>query len=509
MIFYLLFWTIPFLSTVEPANNKSLLHFGYITSLTGLFIPSGGRPAVDLALKLINEREDILQNYTLSYTDVLDSGCSHTKALDQFFELIQERNVTYISILGCGCSTATIPVAEVSHYWNIPLLAYASPANVLNDRTRFRNFFRTFVSFRHISSSLGQLMREFGWQQLSVITQDESLFTRVTDDLENNIFKTKGWILDRYDVPTGQDPLHYFDRNEAQTFKIIHINAYPNIAYTVLCEAYYRGMVAPTFLWILPLWYSADWWRSNSTYSSNNVSCTNQVMMQVLVGSIGIVPDGYLTLENESVVTFSGLTPRMYLDNYTDLILNDPLYENLMLLSLSGVAFDGVWAIAVGLDLASQRLSSGNVSGCEDVPGNLVPLEQFDYTNMKLGCIIRQSFSEVNFLGLTGQISFNEKGSRNDSVVLFQQYRAANGTIIRASVGTVTVLLNKAYFTFQNGESNTTLWNNGEPPYDGFPVTAFDKNNIILVFMYDMAATCGLVFVTICFSFNVAFRNRK
>ena len=49
----------------------------------------------------------------------------------------------------------------------------------------------------------------------------------------------------------------------------------------------------------------------------------------------------------------------------------------------------------------------------------------------------------------------------------------------------------------------------GKPPYDGFPVTAFDKNNIVLVFMYDMVATCGLVFVIVCFSFNVAFRNRK
>ena len=27
---------------------------------------------------------------------------------------------TYVSLLCCGCSTATIPVAEVSHYWNIP-----------------------------------------------------------------------------------------------------------------------------------------------------------------------------------------------------------------------------------------------------------------------------------------------------------------------------------------------------------------------------------------------------
>ena len=27
---------------------------------------------------------------------------------------------TFLALLGCGCSTATIPVAEISHYWNIP-----------------------------------------------------------------------------------------------------------------------------------------------------------------------------------------------------------------------------------------------------------------------------------------------------------------------------------------------------------------------------------------------------
>ena len=110
----------------------------------------------------------------------------------------------------------------------------------------------------------------------------------------------------------------------------------------------------------------------------------------------------------------------MYLDNYTDLILNEPVYENLTVKALSGVAFDGVWVIAVALDLASQRILYNNESGCEDLPGDLVPLEQFDYTNMKLGCIIRQSFGEVNFLGVTvSLIAFQNtlnkliKGSNN------------------------------------------------------------------------------------------------
>ena len=73
-----LFWSLFYLSVGTHSSNdgKFPLHFGYITTKTGDFIASGGIPIVDLALQIINERDGILQNYTLKYTDVLDSGVS-------------------------------------------------------------------------------------------------------------------------------------------------------------------------------------------------------------------------------------------------------------------------------------------------------------------------------------------------------------------------------------------------------------------------------------------------
>uniref|UniRef100_A0A1X7SXB8 Receptor ligand binding region domain-containing protein n=1 Tax=Amphimedon queenslandica TaxID=400682 RepID=A0A1X7SXB8_AMPQE len=153
------------------------------------------------------------------------------------------------------------------------------------------------------------------------------------------------------------------------------------------------------------------------------------------------------------------MTSGVYLSNYTDLLMNEPVYENLTALGLSGVAFDGVWAIAVALDIASKKILLRNETGCENVPGDLVPLEQFNYTNMKLGCILRQSFSEVNFLGVTGQIRFNRFGSRNDNVILYQQYRVINGILTKVSIGAVTVELHRNTFVFETGESDSTLWN--------------------------------------------------
>lgn len=45
--------------------------------------------------------------------------CQHVRALDVFFDGIQTEPVE-IAVVGCGCSVATEPVAEISHRWNIP-----------------------------------------------------------------------------------------------------------------------------------------------------------------------------------------------------------------------------------------------------------------------------------------------------------------------------------------------------------------------------------------------------
>ncbi len=45
--------------------------------------------------------------------------CQHIRSLDDFFLDIQMDPVE-IAVVGCGCTVATEPVAEISHRWNIP-----------------------------------------------------------------------------------------------------------------------------------------------------------------------------------------------------------------------------------------------------------------------------------------------------------------------------------------------------------------------------------------------------
>ena len=138
-----LLWLCAAETAVGAVGEKTPLHFSYITTITGGFTIAGAIPVVDLALEQINNRTDILPNYTLNYTTILDSKvsensysdqsvvctlvtlthvqCNGTASLDAFMEHFRGvTQPTYVSLMCCGCSTATIPVAEVSHYWNIP-----------------------------------------------------------------------------------------------------------------------------------------------------------------------------------------------------------------------------------------------------------------------------------------------------------------------------------------------------------------------------------------------------
>ena len=68
------------MSLDRPSNDEKIpLNFSYITTISGGvtgFVSSGSIPVVDLALEQINNRIDVLSNYTLNYTAILDSKVS-------------------------------------------------------------------------------------------------------------------------------------------------------------------------------------------------------------------------------------------------------------------------------------------------------------------------------------------------------------------------------------------------------------------------------------------------
>ena len=56
--------------------------------------------------------------------------CDRTQSLDMFHEAVRKRGgepfVQNIAIIGAGCSIATLPVAEICHYYNLPMVSQGS-----------------------------------------------------------------------------------------------------------------------------------------------------------------------------------------------------------------------------------------------------------------------------------------------------------------------------------------------------------------------------------------------
>ena len=59
-------------------------------------------------------------------------------------------------------------------------MAYAAAASVLNDRQKYKSFFRALPSFDNLAPSVGAIMDYYNWTQMLVFTQEESLFLSVS-----------------------------------------------------------------------------------------------------------------------------------------------------------------------------------------------------------------------------------------------------------------------------------------------------------------------------------------
>lgn len=73
-------------------------------------------------------------------------------------------------------------------------------------------------------------------------------------------------------------------------------------------------------------------------------------------------------------------------------------------IAYGGLLYDVIWVLAMALNKTMTMIKNNvdiNETNCEDVPGSLVPLEQFTYANEKMGCLIQWNIQKTSFLGVS------------------------------------------------------------------------------------------------------------
>ena len=69
---------------------------------------------------------------------------------------------------------------------------------------------------------------------------------------------------------------------------------------------------------------------------------------------------------------------------------------------VAALAYDAVWTLAIALD-KTARMEEGDITGtdCETMEGGLVDLDEFNYTNAQMGCLIRWNLEQTDFKGVS------------------------------------------------------------------------------------------------------------
>ncbi|XP_070572062.1 atrial natriuretic peptide receptor 1-like [Ptychodera flava] len=144
--------------------------------------------AVSVALDAISEMNMIEEiNFSIA---TRDSRCDPKYAAAGTVELAMEEKVDVI--IGPPCSIACIPAAQLSAYWDLPIISWFAFKKDFNEKDYYTSLARTFGPFSRMAEFFLQIFAKYEWSRAVLLSSSELLwddacasFSRVFH--ENNI----------------------------------------------------------------------------------------------------------------------------------------------------------------------------------------------------------------------------------------------------------------------------------------------------------------------------------
>ncbi|CAG2254551.1 GABBR [Mytilus edulis] len=455
-------------------------------------IGRGVRPAVKLALDMVNNNTEILPGYDLQMT-WNDTQCDMAKATKIFFDMMHE-NTTKVMLFGDACPNVTGPLAQISKWWNMSQLSYADTDPKLSDRSTYSNFFRTVPSDRDFNPAKVAFLKRYNWTRVATLFQDASIesdrygiahnkFIQVIDDANIEVLKVESFLDDPSSAVENIKKLDariivgFFNETMArkifcsvtETVLVYHcplIKSYTKIAFYL--QAFQQNMYGKKYQWILVGGYSKKWFSTKDI----SVPCRKHEVLQAAEGYL-MMESLILTHSNER--TASGLTPKEYKKHYND--VRDREFS-----VFHGYAFDGIWVIAKAIDtiLRNRRY-----------PTN-VEEHFFRGDSMAL------ALNETDFIGVTGRVHFD--GPDRIGLVSIKQLQDKE----LKEIGTYDRSTDELVIT------DKIQWTGNGPPMDRNLVrTEMLRVSPVIYSGISVLASIGIIIAVVFLVINIIFRHHR
>ncbi|XP_060583730.1 gamma-aminobutyric acid type B receptor subunit 1-like [Ruditapes philippinarum] len=466
-------------NSMKYTESKELRFLGLLPMSGGW---SGGRPclqAINMAVKHVNAREDILQNYEIDF-DYIDTKCNPGIALYQLYGKICSQN-PYILLIGDGCSIVSEATAQMTHLWNLTQLSYGSVSPVLADRTQFPNFYRLTVPDHKHNPVRIALMRQFNWKKVATINQALQFFSSIIDDFVKRIIDTDITILSQ-EIFTA-DPTARVKNLKDRDARIIIGAMYEDKARDVLCAAYKIGLYGPKIVWMFPSFFTSTFWKQKL----DRHGCTESQMKLVVEGI-------FLTVNvNRNPVDIRGIA-NITVSEFDNAYINSTEYsrETQMYDVIAPLCYDTIWVAASALHCADQNMIKSGMSKS---------LENFTYADGYINDKILDCMEHTVYTGVSGDVVFR----MGDPDRLIRIDRIQDGK--RAHVG---LYRRKADQELIDIYPDYLKWKDGEVPRDSTLVT-YEEIRIPSVLYYSMTAlaVCGNCLTLGFFVFNIIHKKNS
>ena len=361
-------------------------------------------PAAMVARKLINNRSDILEGYTIEFL-MADSGCNvTTKASNSIVSDVlysgteSDAKQNVVGIIGPGCSEATLSVASIVTDERMSLVQISPTATSpkLTNTMRYPNTFRPIVSAHGYICFYRELIKIKRYRQVGALYETKRLFQAQIYALFEEALQNDTVPIKSFGLISPQFPAEEFRHK----IRIIFVFASTEFAQELLCYAFSQNIVYPNYQFIFSNRNSTMLMKNVTTkLNGRNFSCSENDMA-IAVTNV-VFANFRLVRKDRDMCTDVGISynyfRKLYEEALDDHLASNGLTEDDVVdTEHQSNYFDATWALALSLNNSLPRLEEKGLS-----------LSDYRYGMPEITKVIKNEIFNLSFEGMRGKVQFS------------------------------------------------------------------------------------------------------
>ena len=378
-----------------------------------------------VAINEINNSTDVLPNHRLNMIESGHEACGLTGGNFGVVNLVKtaitpsvNRIGTVASVLGLFCSTSTKVISPFAGREGVDMiqLSGSNSPDFLRDKHQYPHLWRFLESATVYADTVISMMDAFQWNKVALVADFENSFLsgigdgfiKRIDSREDLELLYRGNLLQLTNI---EETVKGILQSRA---RIIFLSTTAPQTARIYCAASALNMHWPNYVWIM-----ADYLvQVIEDEVKEKKYCSLAELRKVTEGSLIT----YFSLEPDdpsSTVLVSNDTYQDYKDKYDEeLELVKLDYPNVTIPGeylYAGIIYDQVWAFAKATHSALPELHSKNYS-----------ITEYGFGQPHITTILEKHLKQVDFIGATGRVSFNDNNEVSNSIKIFQVWNSDN-----------------------------------------------------------------------------------